>query len=115
MNPDTPMPKTTHENPNLPSARPPGSDLWIELIARREAMQRICDSVGTDSPERVAELFSLMSEEVMILRKQHRKWENAFKWTPCPHCDGTGHIPNDRTQARRHLSNNKEKGDPGVA
>lgn len=25
MNPDYFMPKTTHENPNLPSARPPGS------------------------------------------------------------------------------------------
>jgi len=27
MNPDNPMPKTTHENPNLPSARPLGSAL----------------------------------------------------------------------------------------
>ena len=29
MNPDNPMPKTTHENPNLPSARPSGSAGYV--------------------------------------------------------------------------------------
>ena len=28
MNPDNPMPKGTHETPNLPSARPSGSAFW---------------------------------------------------------------------------------------
>ena len=33
MNPDNPMPNTTHENPNLPSARPLGSALSREQLS----------------------------------------------------------------------------------
>ena len=37
MNLDNHMPKTTHENPNLPSARPPGSEASKEYRAGVEA------------------------------------------------------------------------------
>jgi hypothetical protein len=40
MNPDNPMPKTTHEDPNLPSARPAGSadEAWrhYQYLYRRD-------------------------------------------------------------------------------
>jgi hypothetical protein len=40
MNPDNPMPKTTHENPNLPSAPPPGSVISLKAWKIEEASRR---------------------------------------------------------------------------
>ena len=34
MNPDNPMPKATHENPKLPSARPAGSGVVATILGK---------------------------------------------------------------------------------
>ena len=48
MNPDKPMPNTTHENPKLPSAPPPGSEFdadWESCDDGPPVCQR-CDGQG---------------------------------------------------------------------
>ena len=40
MNPDKPMPNKTHENPNLPSAPPDGSDFRCPVCKQRASYVR---------------------------------------------------------------------------
>ena len=79
---------------STPLADAIGSGLMIELLDRRSAMQRICDAVGTDDPERVPVCFRALEDEMFKQRKEIKRLNAIINGTPCPHCNGTGRIPN---------------------
>jgi hypothetical protein len=80
------------------SVQPAGSGLMLELLARRAAMQRICDAVGTDDPERVPKCFQSLEDEMFRLRKEIKRLNAIINGAPCPHCNGSGRIPNTPAQ-----------------
>lgn len=65
MNTDKPMPKTTHENPNLPSAPPLGSVSLEELEAKLERQARAGDVDGFHATLR--EIDSLSAQDRTLL------------------------------------------------
>ena len=88
------MSQDANENPNPSLADAIGSRLMIELLDRRAAMKRICDSVGTDDPERVPVCFQTLEDELFKQRQEINRLNAIINAQPCPICGGTGRILN---------------------